>query len=186
MLLKVVLIHNDHAQPRSGRSTELKFTKKAGRPLRLLELIVMPDFEYYLGFWGEVENDNLIERDTGIKEKDFWFSTEKERAEFKAKLESVADKYDVIIAFKQEQGEEVRLRAVARMTMVLPDGKEFPYEYDFGYAYEKSAAEYMFFEGNYSCDCNKTIFLSQEHPEIKEWDCGDDIKLKDFSVTLEA
>ncbi len=145
----------------------------------------MPDFEYYLGFWGQVENDNLIERTTGIKEKDFWFSTEKERAEFKAKLESIADKHGVIIVFKQEQGKEVRLKTIARMTMVLPDGREFPYKYDFGYAYGKDAAKYMFLDGNYSCDCNRTIFLSKEYPEIKEWNCGYDMELINFSVTLE-
>ena len=104
------------------------------------ERVVMPRFEYYLGFWGEIENDKLVERDLGILEKDFWFSSSKERAEFKAKLNAVADKYSVIIAFKEEEGTDVRLRTVARMVMQLPNGKEYPYECDFGYAYEPDAA----------------------------------------------
>ena len=143
-------------------------------------------FEYYLGFWGEINNDKLVERELGINNKDFWFATERERAEFKKKLISVADKYSVIIAFKEEKGTEVRLRTVARMIMVFPDGREFPYEYDFGYAYEKGSAEYMFLEGNYSCDCNKSIFISEKYQEITELECGDDIQLKNFTVTLEA
>ena len=146
----------------------------------------MPKFEYYLGFWGEIENDKLVERDLRIDDKDFWFDTEKERAEFKAKLNSVADNHKVTIAFKENEGEHVRLRTVARMIMALPDGREYPYEYDFGYAYDPDSARYMFEDGNYSCDCNKTIFLSDEHPEIEEWDCGDKIQLKDFTVVLEA
>jgi len=31
--------------------------------------MVMPAFEYLLNFWGEVENDNLIEKELGISEK---------------------------------------------------------------------------------------------------------------------
>ncbi len=120
----------------------------------------MPIFEYYLGFWGEIENDNLIERELGINEKDFWFSSFKERAEFKEKLKSVADKHGVVIAFKQEQGEQVRLRTLARMTMVMPDGKEYQYTEDFGYAYEPDSARYLFEEGNYSCDCNRIELIS--------------------------
>ena len=146
----------------------------------------MPDFEYYLGFWGQIENDNLVERDLGIKEKDFWFSSAKEREDFRAKLRDVANLHNVIIAFKEEEGENARFRTVARMLMVLPDGREFPYEHDFGHAYDQDSARYMFEDGNYSCDCNKTIFLSREHPEIEEWDCGDDIELKNFTVSLEA
>ena len=40
--------------------------------------------------------------------------------------------------------------------------------------------EYMYLEGNYSCDCNKKLFLAdaiQAEGEPNE-DCGDEIKLK--------
>lgn len=151
-----------------------------------VEPVVMPRFEYYLGFWGEIGNDSWVEKDLGIKEKDFWFNTKGERATFKAKLNAVADKYRVIIAFKEEEGEHVRFKTIARMIMVLPDGREYPYEMDFGYAYGPDSARYMFEEGNYSCDCNKSLFISRENPEIGERDCGDEIELKNFTVKLEA
>jgi hypothetical protein len=143
------------------------------------------DFEYYLGFRGQITNDNLVERYLGIKERDFWFPTSNDRSEFKAKLIGFAETHKVTIAFKEEEGNQVRFRTIARMVMALPDGREFPYEYDFGYDFGEDSARFMFFDGNYSCDCNKTIFLSEKHPEIEEWDCGDKIELRDFKVSLE-
>lgn len=164
-------------------TNKIKAPAEAANPV---EGVVMPRYEYYLGFWGQINNDKLVERELGIEEKDFWFSTKEERAKFKTKLNSVADKYKVIIAFKEEEGEHVRFRTVARMIMVMPNGKEYPYEEDFGYAYEPDAARYMFEDGNYSCDCNKSLFLSREHPEIEEMDCGDEIQIKNFTVVHEA
>lgn len=45
-----------------------------------------------------------------------------------------------------------------------------------------NTAEYMFTEGNYSCDCNKNLFLADAAQESSAWDhdndCGDKIKLK--------
>jgi hypothetical protein len=40
--------------------------------------------------------------------------------------------------------------------------------------------EYMFMEGNYSCDCNKVLFLAWAHqqPEPKEPPCGENMPIK--------
>ena len=139
-------------------------------------------YEYHLSYWGEVNNDNWIERDLGIEEKDFWFGTKKDHNEFKAKLEAVADAHEVIIAFAEHEGDDVRKRTVARMVLTLPDGRSFSFDYDFGYGYSSEAAEYMFEDGNYACDCNRSIMLSKLHPEVVEMDCGDAILMSDFVV----
>lgn len=141
--------------------------------------------EFYLGFWGEVRNDSLIERDLGLKETDFWFKTEEARAKFKAKLTAVADKYGACIAFKEAHGTDVRLRTVAEMVMALPNGKEYEHEEDFGYAYAPDSARYMFEEGNYACDCSRTLLLSRKYPEVGGVACGDEIRLKNFRVVQE-
>jgi len=143
----------------------------------------MSKFEYYLKYWGEAEP--VVKRTLQTKCKDFWFNTERERAKFRRKLESIADKYRMTIVFIEEEGTGVRLRTVARMIMCLPNGKEYPFKYDFGFAYEKSSAEFMFIDRNYSCDCNKSLFLSEIFKDVEEGDCGHDIKLKNFVVTLE-
>lgn len=143
-------------------------------------------YEYHLNFWGGIENDNTIEKELGISEKDFWFSSEKKRDAFKVTLQDVAKKHKEVIVFSENEGVQVRFRTVVKMIMVMPGGEELPYTYDFGYAYPESSACFMWEDGNYSCDCNKSMFLSQIYPHIKEQDeCGDDIELKDFKVTLE-
>lgn len=140
--------------------------------------------DYHLMYWGEVCNNDLINKTLGIPDRDFWFATKQARRAFKEKLEAVADFNGVIIAFAEHEGPNVHKRTVAKMVMQLPDGREVSFEYDFGYGYEVDAAEYMFMDGNYSCDCNKSAFLHRLHPEILEMDCGDEITLKDFTVVL--
>lgn len=142
-------------------------------------------YEYHLMYWGQVQNDKWVERDLGITGNDFWFSTNKEREDFKARLESVASSHGVIIAFSEHDGTDVRKRTVARMTFVLPDGRSLPFEYDFGYGYGVESAEYMFTEGNYACDCNISGFLADRYPGIEKMECGDIIRLDSIAVTKE-
>ena len=56
-------------------------------------------------------------------------------------------------------------------------GKTYSFDYDFG-EYSIQGAEFMFTEGNYSCDCNKSQFI-REHcdPKFPEFPCSDEIKL---------
>ncbi len=145
-------------------------------------------YEYHLMFWGEVKNQDKrwIERDLGIMETDFWFASAAKRSGFKDALRACADAHNCIIAFAEHEGFEVRLRTVARMTMTLPDGRAFPYEYDFGYAYDPESAEYMFEDGNYSCDCNRSAFLGRAGHDVAKMDCGDEIEISDFRVTKET
>lgn len=144
-------------------------------------------YEYYLHFWGEVENENWIERDLGIREKCFWFDSVEEREALWSKLSATAKAHRVCIVYNTAEGTDTRKRTIATMTLCLPDGREFPYRYDFGYAYPIDAAEYMFEEGNYSCDCSHSLFLSQAYPEaeIPEAPCGDTIRMQDFKVVSE-
>lgn len=60
--------------------------------------------------------------------------------------------------------------------------KEFILHYDFGYGYSEESAIFMFEDGNYACDCNRSIFIRQEYGEntIPELDCGDEIKLSEY------
>jgi hypothetical protein len=142
-------------------------------------------YEYQLNFWGEVEVENWIERDLGIKEKSFWFQTEEERQAFADKLRAVAESHKVIIAMDIHEGTHTRLRTIATMTLTLPDGRSFPFRYDFGYGYGTNAARFMFHEGNWSCDCNLSGFLESAGHDVLEMDCGELITISDFKVTQE-
>ena len=138
--------------------------------------------EYFLTFWGQIENDNIVERELGIKEKNFWFNTTEEREKFKKKLQDLADKFKVIIAFREEEGDKVQYRTVADVKLKYR-GKKYQFEYDFGYGYPEDSARFIFFEGNYSCDCNKSIFIQRYGKQkFKKMCCGDEIKIIDFKV----
>jgi hypothetical protein len=142
-------------------------------------------YEYHLTYWGQVTNENWIEKDLGIKERDFWFSNKLDREIFKLNLEACANRHDVIIVFDENEGSHVRFRTVANMTLCLPNGDKHPYSHDFGYAYPIDSASFMFHDGNYACDCNLSLFLIRNGVNIEEFDCGYEIKIENFNITLE-
>lgn len=144
-------------------------------------------YEYYLQFWGGVQNkdQNWIVKDLGIYENDFWFDSEKERLDFKIKLFDVAKKHGSMIMFDEKEGINVRIKTIATMRFLHPNGKLYYYREDFGYAYPKDSAKYIFEDGNYSCDCNRSLFLSRSHKEVEEMECGDEIKMFHLKVSFE-
>lgn len=138
--------------------------------------------EYHLFFWGGVENDGLATAKFG-PERDYWFVTPEERAIFKANVSLFAKAADQIVAFREHDGPLARKRTIAKMNMSFR-GTDYPYEYDFGYGYPEHGARFMFFDGNYACDCNRSSFLQRAHPEAAtpELDCGEEIAVKDFEI----
>lgn len=142
--------------------------------------------DFYLTYWGEIQSGKWVEHDLGINETDLWFCSAEGRAEAKAEIRKVADRHGVVVAFREADGPHTHTRTVARMTFVLPDGAKYPYIHDFGYAVDPSVAEFMFTEGNYACDCNRTLLLSWERPGVVQLDCGDKVELRDFVVSREA
>lgn len=77
------------------------------------------------------------------------------------------------------------MRTIAHMTFIMPDGRELPYAYDFGHDYPEDSARFMFTDGNYSCDCNRSLFLAKFYEGVEEMDCGDTIQMRDFKVMRE-
>jgi hypothetical protein len=142
-------------------------------------------YEFHLQFWGEVQNEKWVERDLGITDQDFWFSSKSARDEFRARLKAVADSHKVVIVFAENEGHDMRLRTVARMNLTMPDGRVFPLVYDFGYAYPPDSAEYVFTHGNNGCDCNLSLLLKQRGHEVPAMECGDLIKVSELKVTRE-
>lgn len=59
--------------------------------------------------------------------------------------------------------------------------KEFVIHCKFNNCLEESAI-FMFEEGNYSCDCNRSLFIRWEYGEdaIPELQCGEEIKMIDY------
>ena len=65
--------------------------------------------------------------------------------------------------------------------------KEFILKFNFKKDYPQDAAIWMFTEGNYACDCNRSLFIQQEFGEdaIPELPCGDTIELLEYHIELE-
>ena len=66
--------------------------------------------------------------------------------------------------------------------------KEFILRYNFEIKdYPEDDAIWMFTEGNYSCDCNRSLFIRQQFGDdsIPELPCGDTIELLDYHIEKE-
>jgi hypothetical protein len=57
-------------------------------------------------------------------------------------------------------------------------GKQYSLDYDWGKEYPEDAAIFMWAEGNYSCDCNRSLFIKRLCDDtFPEMECGDTIKM---------
>lgn len=138
-------------------------------------------YEYMLHTWGGFYNEQYRHPH---KPGYFFFDTMEELRNYLSDLEKVEKQLNArMLAYTIEEGTHVRYRTIAKMNLVYK-GTEYPFEYDFGYGYPIESAEFMFQDGNYACDCNRSIFLHEAYPEVPEKDCGHTIIDKDFEVLL--
>lgn len=155
---------------------------KTATPLGQVERLVRPNFNFLLHFWGEIMNDNLIEKEIGIKGNYLWFPSKKERYDGKKILKQIADRHNVCIVFSEENGEHVKKKTIA-VAVYEYGGKIYQIEKDFGYGFPPDTARYMFEDGNYSCDCNVSIFIHEKYPEFDEiYECGNSIVMKKLDI----
>jgi hypothetical protein len=129
-------------------------------------------YEYYLKFWGQGEK--RVAEKMATTKTEYWFPTKEDRRKFKKKVYDYSG--DHTIVFKEEEGDSdfVRKRTVVIVDAVFK-GEKYNFEYDYGYAYKDENAEYMFEDGNYSCNCNLSRFIKDKYPDFPELDClGDD------------
>lgn len=137
---------------------------------------------YHLCFWGSIESDGYASQKLGTEDRDFWFETAEERDQFQQRVNDLAVAADRMVVFNTSEGPLCTKRTVAVMVLIV-DGKDYDLEYDFGFGYSADSAYWMFHEGNYGCDCNRSLFLHRRYPEVKEREeCGEEIVMKSFKV----
>ena len=142
-------------------------------------------YPYHLHFYGQIENNGLATRLFKTGARDFWFENQELLDEATEYIKSVAKQHNVIVVVQKHSGENAQKRTVAYMDF-LYEGESYGYRYDFGYGYPADSAEYMFMDGNYACDCNRSAFIRETHDEnFPDLDCGDEIKVTNFRVELE-
>jgi hypothetical protein len=146
--------------------------------------------EYFIKIWGGAFNSDAnpsIEKDHGIKEGVHYFEKKSKLDEFKAIINKPEYSNQGLISI-EKYGQMTHKRTIAVVTCGYK-GKEYVIDYDFGYEYEEDQARYMFEDGNYSCDCNLSLFLNRKYPDDdnfkEEFHCGYEIEIKDISFRYE-
>lgn len=139
--------------------------------------------EYLVNCWGGAWNaaaDPSIEKDLGIKPGYHYFSTEQEKDDFIKQLDNPIYKKHGL-AWTVTEGELTHKRTIFVGIFVYKE-KEFILHMDFGYEYPEESAIFMFTEGNYGCDCNRSLFIRNQHGDdaMPELSCGCEIELKDY------
>lgn len=139
--------------------------------------------EYMVHIWGGAWNDYAnpsIEKDLGIKEGYHYFQTEKEKDDFLELLSNPIYSIQGLMTDIQ-YGYMSHKRTIFVGTLKYQE-KEYIIHFDFGYEFPEEQAIFMFEDGNYSCDCNKSLFIQREYGEhvIPELNCGDEIELLDY------
>lgn len=137
--------------------------------------------EYMVHLWGGFFNEEHKAKH-GREPGYYFFDTAEERNRFVATLRAEEKALNAkYLAQDSADGRHVRYKTVAKMRFVY-QGKEYALERDFGYAYPVDVAHYMFEDGNYSCDCNRSLFLAEKHEGFPELDCGHEVELAAFQV----
>ena len=137
--------------------------------------------EYMAHIWGGAWNENAnpsIEKDLGIKEGYHYFKTKEERDRF---LKLIKQYSSQGLVWDLREGEMTHKRTIFVADLKYKD-LVYTIHCDFGYEYPEEEAIFMFEDGNYSCDCNRSLFIQDEYGEnaIDELDCGEDIEILNY------
>ena len=134
------------------------------------------------GAWNKDANPS-IEKDLGIKEGCYYFKTKEDKDHFVNALQNpIYQNQGLMIVTKYGIMSHKRTIFVGKYKY---NDKEFVIHHDFGYEYPKEDAIYMFEYGNYSCDCNISLFIQDEYGKeaIPELECGNEIELISYYIT---
>lgn len=144
--------------------------------------------EYMVHIWGGAWNEDAtpsIENDLGVKEGYHYFNTEQEKDNFCRLLDNPAYTNQGLVR-DIKYGYMTHKRTIFVGKFAYRD-KEFVLHFDFGYEYPEESAIFQFTENNYSCDCNRSIFIRNEYGKdsMPELDCGNEIKLLEYHFEYE-
>ena len=74
-------------------------------------------------------------------------------------------------------------RTIAKVLLRYRE-KTYLVRVDFYYNYPRETALFLFEEGNYSCDCNRSSLIQQQcDKEFPDMDCGSEIKMIGIEIT---
>jgi hypothetical protein len=132
--------------------------------------------EYMLHWWGGCEE---IVKETYGYENYLYFNSKEERDFSKEQIRKF-DKYG--LAFDEKEGELTHKDTIALVTLKYKD-KLYSYEDNFGKEYPEEYARFQYEENNYSCDCNRSLFIQRNcDGNFPEMNCGEEIELVSLEI----
>jgi len=150
--------------------------------------------DYLLRFWGR-DADSYAERlrmigVSPVEERTggalvAWFRTDAERAAAVATVRRPESQGGCVMVVADHDGPLVHCYTVAVAALEV-NGRQYEVRQDFGLGFPSDAAHYIWEEGNFSCDCNRSALIAEQcDPEIEELECGNTIKLVMLTVKHE-
>ena len=141
--------------------------------------------EWIVHVWGGAWNSDAypsIETDYGSKEGYHYFDTEKEKDDF-LEIINKPEYHSQGLARDVKYGVMSHKRTIFVGTFRY-EYMDFTIHYDFGYEFPEETAIFQFLDNNYSCDCNRSLFIREEYGKnaIPELDCGDEIMLVKYHI----
>ena len=142
-------------------------------------------YEFCLKTWGGFFNHEHKQKH-GVEEGYHFFNTKAELKKYLGELKKIEQELNArILAYDIFEGKHVRYETIAKMVLIYKS-IEYPFEYNFGFGYPVSSAYFLFENGNYSCDCNLSLFINRKYGDvIDELECGEEIEIKNFLVIQE-
>ena len=144
--------------------------------------------ECMVNIWGGAWNTDAnpsIEKDLGIKEGAYYFDNEELLDCFITLISQ--DKYRTQGVMVDKHVGDLTHKQTVFVGQFKYLDDVFTLRYNFGYEYPAESAEFMFTLGNYSCDCNRSTLIREQHGEdsVPDLDCGWDIELLDYHIEYE-
>lgn len=132
--------------------------------------------EYMLHWWGGCEEK--------VKElygyDDYIYFDSKEEL-YKVK-NNIMEFHNLGVAFDEKEGELTHKDTIALVTLKYQD-KIYTYEDNFGKEYPEDMVRFQYEENNYSCDCNRSLFIQRYCDEsFSEMNCGEEIELVNLEI----
>ena len=144
--------------------------------------------EYMVHIWGGAWSKDAnpsIEKETGIKEGYYYFSTKEAKDAFVKFVSTPVYKKQGVM-FRTESGDMTHKRTIFVGTLKYKDA-EFIIRDDLGYEYPEDSAIFYWTLGQFGCDCNRSMAIRRQYgvDAIPELGCGDEIELVDYHIEYE-
>lgn len=133
--------------------------------------------EFFLHWWGGCSP--TVKAKYGF-DHEMYFDSEGKRDDAIAKIREIGVREGW--AFSVKDGEMSHQRPVAKVSLKYNDIEYQITDDSYSQEYDESLLDFMWKDGNYACDCNRSQFLREAGHDVPDMECGDLIELTNLEV----